>query len=104
MPVGGALFTDQRIHAALAMSPSLPRNARDPQTTFAAVAIPWMLMTGTLDVAPIGDADVATRLGVFPALLRATNTKLSSMAPSTQHSAIGRFQATTSSAIRTTTV
>ena len=30
--------------------------------------IPWMLMTGTKDVAPIGDTDVASRLAVYPAL------------------------------------
>ena len=30
--------------------------------------IPWMLMTGTKDVAPIGDADMKSRLAVFPAL------------------------------------
>lgn len=32
------------------------------------VAIPWLLMTGTDDVAPIGGATVASRLAVFPAL------------------------------------
>ncbi|HSV73506.1 MAG TPA: hypothetical protein VLH79_07085 [Chthonomonadales bacterium] len=30
--------------------------------------IPWLLMTGTRDVALIGDAGVASRLAVFPAL------------------------------------
>ena len=30
--------------------------------------IPWLLMTGTKDVAPIGDQDVKSRLSVFPAL------------------------------------
>jgi hypothetical protein len=32
------------------------------------VKIPWLLMTGTKDVAPIGDADVESRLAFFPAL------------------------------------
>ena len=30
--------------------------------------IPWLLMTGTKDVAPIGEADLESRLAVFPAL------------------------------------
>ena len=30
--------------------------------------MPWMLMTGTKDVAPIGGADMESRLAVFPAL------------------------------------
>ena len=32
------------------------------------MAIPWLLMTGTRDVAAIGQADLASRLAVFPAL------------------------------------
>jgi predicted dienelactone hydrolase len=60
-------FTDERIDAALALSPSSPRRG-SPQRAFGQVEIPWMLMTGTEDVAPIGDADVASRLAVFPAL------------------------------------
>ena len=38
------------------------------EKTFAAVKIPWLLMTGTKDVAPIGGQDVASRLKVYPAL------------------------------------
>ncbi len=63
----GISFTDPRIRAAILFSPSLPRRANAAQT-FGAVNIPWLLMTGTKDVAPIGDADVASRLAVFPAL------------------------------------
>src|SRR6185436_16697258 len=40
----------------------------DPATAFGEVKIPWLLMTGTKDVAPIGDIDVKSRLSVFPAL------------------------------------
>jgi len=32
------------------------------------VKIPWMLLTGTLDTSIIGDADLPSRLSVFPAL------------------------------------
>jgi predicted dienelactone hydrolase len=63
----GPVLTDKRIAAAIAMSPSSPRR-EDPATAFASVRIPWMLMTGTQDMAPIGNADVASRLAVFPAL------------------------------------
>ena len=54
------------------LSPSRPA-AGDPQKAFADVKIPWMLMTGTNDVARIGGgtigaADVKSRLAVYPAL------------------------------------
>jgi predicted dienelactone hydrolase len=35
---------------------------------FGTISIPWMLMTGTKDTASIGDADMESRLAVFPAL------------------------------------
>jgi len=66
--LGAAAFTDARIKAALAMSPSSPRNGGDPKRAFGGVTIPWLLMTGTNDVGLVGDADVASRLAVFPAL------------------------------------
>lgn len=65
-PVGSHMV-DPRIKAAIMFSPSAPRRG-DAKEAFGAVAIPWMLMTGTEDVAPIGEADVASRLAVFPAL------------------------------------
>jgi predicted dienelactone hydrolase len=65
-PIGGRM-TDSRIKAAIMFSPSSPRRG-SASDAFGAVAIPWMLMTGTKDVAPIGEADVASRLAVFPAL------------------------------------
>jgi len=64
---GRKLFTDERIVAALVMSPSSPKRG-DPQVAFGKVSIPWMLMTGTRDTSPIGKADMASRLAVFPAL------------------------------------
>jgi predicted dienelactone hydrolase len=67
-PLSGTSLTDKRIKAAIAFSPSSPRKGIDPKQAFGAVKIPWMLMTGTKDVAPIGDQDVKSRLSVFPAL------------------------------------
>jgi predicted dienelactone hydrolase len=67
MPVGGQQFTDPRIRAAITFSPGSPKTGSAAKA-FGAVKIPWMLMTGTRDVAPIGDMDVASRLAVYPAL------------------------------------
>ncbi|MCX7668998.1 MAG: dienelactone hydrolase, partial [Anaerolineae bacterium] len=66
--VGPRSYTDARIKAAVLLSPSSPRRGGDPRRAFGQVSIPWLLITGTRDVAPIGDADVASRLAVFPAL------------------------------------
>jgi len=60
-------FTDERIKAAIAFSPSSPRRG-DPAQAFGSVKIPWMLMTGTKDLSIIGDTDLESRLAVFPAL------------------------------------
>jgi predicted dienelactone hydrolase len=66
-PLANGTITDKRIKAAIAFSPSTPR-AGDPKRAFGDVKIPWMLMTGTKDVALVGDQDVESRLKVFPAL------------------------------------
>lgn len=66
-PMAGASLTDTRIQAALPMSPSSPRRGSAAQA-FAKVKIPWLLMTGTKDAAPIGNQTVESRLAVFPAL------------------------------------
>lgn len=58
---------DPRIKAALAFSPSSPRRG-SAEAAFGQVAIPWLLMTGTRDVAAIGNIDLASRLSVYPAL------------------------------------
>ena len=50
------------------MSPSRPRRGGDASQAFGSVGIPWLLMTGTKDLAPIGEADLESRLAVFPAL------------------------------------
>ncbi len=63
-----AAFADPRVKAAVLFSPSGPRQGGDPKQAFGGVKIPWLLMTGTKDVAPVGDADVKSRLSVFPSL------------------------------------
>jgi predicted dienelactone hydrolase len=65
---GDVPFTDPRIRAAIVLSPSSPRRGGNPKATFENVKIPWLVMTGTEDIAPIGDADLQSRLAVFPAL------------------------------------
>ena len=71
LPVGGARFTDPRIKVAVAMSPSVPAAGR-AELAFGGVELPWLLMTGTKDVARIGamtlGGDLDSRLGVYPAL------------------------------------
>jgi predicted dienelactone hydrolase len=67
LPLFGNRFTEPRIDAALALSPSAPRRGA-AKTAFETVRIPWLLMTGTEDVSPIGDIDVEDRLAVYPAL------------------------------------
>lgn len=66
----GPSVTDPRIDAAVMMSPSAPRRADASAVVraFAGVRIPWLLMTGTKDEAPIGDQSVEMRLAVYPAL------------------------------------
>jgi predicted dienelactone hydrolase len=66
-PQGDQKFTDARIDAAVAFSPSLPRIGT-PAQAFGSVKIPWMLMTGTKDTSPISDTTVESRLAVYPAL------------------------------------
>jgi len=67
-PSNNMNFTDLRIKAAIAFSPSKPRRGSSPQDAFGSVSKPWMLMTGTDDNAPIGDADAKSRLEIYPAL------------------------------------
>ena len=63
----GQGLTDKRIKAALAFSPSKPAQG-DTEEAFAAVKIPWMLMTGTKDLVSIGVQSLSSRLAVYPAL------------------------------------
>jgi predicted dienelactone hydrolase len=63
----GKSFLDDRIDAAIAFSPGSPAVGSKSQA-FGGVEIPWMLMTGTKDVAAIGGQSVRSRLEVFPNL------------------------------------
>lgn len=67
LPLLGAKHTDARIDAALALSPSVPKGM-EAARAFGNVQIPWLLMTGTEDVSPIGDQDARSRQQVYPAL------------------------------------
>ena len=64
---GGVSYTDSRIKASIMMSPSVPR-VGSVGKAFSEVKIPWMLMTGTMDVSVFGKADAESRLGVYKAL------------------------------------
>ena len=66
-PIAGTRWTDARIKAAVAFSPSVPKRGNAAEA-FGSVKIPWLLMTGTKDNAPIGQADAASRRLVYPAL------------------------------------
>lgn len=65
--IGGQRLTDARIRAAVVMSPSMPK-VGSATKAFGSVKVPWMLMTGTHDSAPIGGQTPESRRGVFPAL------------------------------------
>jgi predicted dienelactone hydrolase len=63
----GQRFTDPRICAAVAFSPNIAK-VGTPRTGFGSVKIPWMLMTGTKDVSPVGGATPESRQQVYTAL------------------------------------
>lgn len=67
-PLVGRRFTDDRIRAAVILSPGTPQGRSDAGDAFASVTIPWLLATGTDDVAAIGGQRAASRRAVFPAL------------------------------------
>jgi hypothetical protein len=66
--VVGRRFTEKRIKAAVVMSPGTPRGRLDPGSSFAEVAIPWLLVTGTKDTAAIGGRPSSPDWPFFPAL------------------------------------
>jgi hypothetical protein len=82
---GGQRFAEKRIRAAIALSPSTPRGG-DAAKAFGSVNIPWMLMTGTKDTAPIGGQTVESRLAVYPHL-PATIDKYELVLQNAEHSA-----------------
>jgi predicted dienelactone hydrolase len=85
-PMGGQLFTDTRIRAAVALSPSKPA-VGSAEKAFGSVKIPWLLMTGTKDVSFIGQADMPSRLAVYPALHGAPKYEV--VLDNAEHSAFG---------------
>lgn len=82
-PIGKG-YTDARIKAATLMSPAAPARG-DAAKAFGGVKIPWLLMTGTNDLSPIGEADVKSRLAVYPAL--PTGDKYELVLDKAEHSA-----------------
>lgn len=86
-PLCGAGFTDPRIQAAVMFSPSPPSRRSDTPVAFGSVKIPWLLMTGTKDNAPIGNADAKSRLLVYPAL--PPGHKYEAVLHDAEHSAFG---------------
>ena len=85
----GGLHTgaDERIDAALCLSPSPPRLG-DSARAFGSVRIPWMLMTGTLDSSPIVGLQASARLEVYPHL-PATIDRYELVLFGAEHSAFG---------------
>lgn len=83
-PIIGTKLTDPRIKAAIAFSPNSPARG-SAEKAFGAVKIPWLLMTGTKDLALIGHADMKSRLAVYPALHGAP--KYESVLDNAEHSA-----------------
>lgn len=66
-PLVGLEYTDERIDAAIAYSPSAPARGNTGEA-FGSVKIPWLLLTGTNDTSPIGNATVESRMNVYPHL------------------------------------
>ena len=85
-PLGLVNYTDGRIKAAVAFSPSAPRRG-SAERAFGQVGIPWLLMTGTKDTSFINDTDVASRLAVYPALPAGHKYEL--VLEGAEHSAFG---------------
>lgn len=62
-----APLADPRLSAAVIMSPSGPRRG-SAEEAFGGIKMPWLLMTGTEDLAQIGGITLESRLSVYPAL------------------------------------
>ena len=75
LPLSGRALTDTRLSAALVLSPSMPSSGKG-QRAFGNVTIPWLLMTGTEDNAPIGHATAASRREVYKCLKGAPKYEL----------------------------
>ena len=94
-------FTDPRIKAAVMFRPNSPRQGVNPKEAFRKVKLPSMLMTGTKDVALIGDADLKVSSGsVSLARHLVVNTRWFFTEPSTPPLATTPFLATPRRGIR----
>jgi predicted dienelactone hydrolase len=58
---GGGSGRDERVKAAIAMSPNVPVLRNNLDAVFAGVTVPVLYMTGTKDDSPIGDTKAAER-------------------------------------------
>ncbi len=85
-PDGRAAYRDARIDAAVIMSPSTPAKGTAAQA-FGTVSMPWLLMTGTKDVARVGGQTLENRLEVYPALPAGSKYEL--VLFDAEHSAFG---------------
>jgi predicted dienelactone hydrolase len=90
-PTIGQNYTDKRIKAALVLSPSIRGNL-NLKDAFDNVSIPWLLMTGTEDDAPIGKMSPKDRLKVYAGLPMGHAYQLVLFAA--QHSAFGDIKTT----------
>lgn len=86
LPIEGQDLTDPRIRAAVAFSPSTPVTGH-PDRAFGSVPVPWLLMTGTRDIAPIGHADLKSRRAVYANLRGAPKYEV--VLDRAEHSAFG---------------
>ena len=66
LPIIHHNWNDTRIAAAVIMSPGTPKAGGEK--AFREVKLPWLLMTGTEDVSPIGGQSVESRRAVYAAL------------------------------------
>lgn len=66
-PLVGQSLNEQRVKAAIVMSPGIPERG-DVAVAFSGVKIPWLTMTGTHDTAAVGNQTPESRRRVFTAL------------------------------------
>lgn len=56
---------DERIKAAIYLSPTAPARGQDPAYVYGSIAIPGMHFTGTLDLSPVNDTKASDRRIAF---------------------------------------
>lgn len=83
-PLSAQRLTEDRVKAAIIMSPSAPDRG-DINAAFGSVKTPWLLMTGTHDSAAVGNQTPESRRQVYPAL--APGDKFELVLNNAEHSA-----------------